>query len=123
MHKRKKGGLKTHLPRLATRALQLALLAVNGLAQNVNIFFLAVPVYTLVGLQPSIPHFLVFLAALSSLVWVGAAVGIAVGAFATSFQVAWAVSHRVRVCVRAPSCSSWPCLRSYLSDGRQSCGA
>ena len=31
---------------------QLALVAVNGLAQNVNITCLAVPVYFLVGLRP-----------------------------------------------------------------------
>ena len=49
--------------------MQLALYAVNALAQNLNIAFLAVPVYTMVGLQPNVWSFLTFLGALSCLVW------------------------------------------------------
>ena len=70
--------------------MQLALFICNAAAQNLNIVFLAVPVYTLVGLQPSIMRFFIFLAALSCLVWLGVGVGIAVGANATTFQEAQA---------------------------------
>jgi len=70
--------------------MQLALYAVNALAQNLNIAFLAVPVYTMVGLQPNVWSFLTFLGALSCLVWLGVGVGIAVGAHATTFQEAQA---------------------------------
>lgn len=62
----------------------------NGLAQNANIVALSVPVYLLVGLRASAAHFLVFVAALSSLVWLGVAVGVAIGAFAQTFQEAQA---------------------------------
>jgi len=70
--------------------LVLSLFAVHGLAQNAYIVALAVPVYALVGLRRTWEHFAVFCCALASLTWLGAAVGIGVGAFVDTFQDAQA---------------------------------
>eukprot|EP00300_Choanocystis_sp_HF-7_P007105 c1508_g1_i1.p1 GENE.c1508_g1_i1~~c1508_g1_i1.p1 ORF type:complete len:433 (-),score=90.28 c1508_g1_i1:59-1357(-) len=65
--------------------LYISLLITNGIAQTINSWVFAVPVYFMVGLRSSPIHFGIFLAVLSLLSIIAMAFGLLVGALANDF--------------------------------------